>query len=185
MTTARFSFLLDHRFFPVALCISAGGLPAGAAETVEAAAHPSVAHVHTSSLPHHHVGLFLGGASRYDAPEEHEEETGPALGVEYEYRFASRWGAGLLAEGVFRGHADHTREATLFVPLNFHPRESLKFSVAPGVEFVQEGDNAFVFRLGAAYEWEFGDYNLAPEVALDFTDESQTAVYGLSLGRRF
>jgi hypothetical protein len=58
---------------------------------------------------------------------------------------------------------EHARDATLVVPLNFHPREWLKLSVAPGVEFAEKGNEVFVLRLGAAYEWEFGDYNVAPE----------------------
>jgi hypothetical protein len=164
-----------------ALCLGAV-VPACMAE--DGRAHDAIpaAHAHSVAFPHHHLGFFLGGATRYDAPEEHEEETGPALGIEYEYRFAERWGAGLLVEGVL---TEHARDATLVVPLNFHPREWLKLSVAPGVEFAEHGGEVFVLRLGAAYEWEFGDYNVAPEFSLDFTDESQTAVYGISVGRRF
>lgn len=133
-------------------------------------------------IPHHHIGVFAGGATRYRAPEHEEEETGAALGVEYEYRFARHWGAGLLFEGVI---TDHARDAVLAAPLNWHPWEWLKLSAAPGVEFVEHGSHEFVVRLAAAYEMELGHWNLAPEVSVDFTRESQTLVYGLSFGRRF
>ena len=136
----------------------------------------------TSESSPHHVGVFVGGASRYQAPADEEEETGLAVGVEYEYRFAKHWGTGLLIEGVT---TDHARDGILVVPLNFHPWEWLKLSVAPGVEFVEKGEEEFVVRIGAAYEVELGHWFLGPEVSLDVTRESQTLVYGLSFGRRF
>lgn len=133
-------------------------------------------------IPHHHVGVFAGGATRYKAPEHEEEETGLALGVEYEFRFAEHFGAGLLFEAV---STDHARDAILVVPISWHPWEWLKLSAAPGAEFVEHGAHEFVIRLAAAYEIEFGHWNLAPEVSVDFTRQSQTCVYGLSFGRRF
>lgn len=135
-----------------------------------------------ADIPHHHVGIFAGGATRYRAPDREEEETGFAAGVEYEYRFARPWGVGLLWEGVT---TDHARDAILVVPLNWHPWEWLKLSVAPGVELVEHGDHEIVLRVAAAYEIELGKWNLAPEISWDLTPESQTVVYGLSVGRRF
>jgi hypothetical protein len=133
-------------------------------------------------FPHHHVGVFAGGATRFKAPEHEEEETGASIGVEYEYRFTRHWGAGLLFEGVVSQHA---RDALIAVPFNWHPWEWLKLSAAPGVEIVEHGSHEFAIRLAAAYEIEFGKYNLAPEISVDFTRQSQTLVYGLSFGRRF
>lgn len=160
-----------------------------AAASVQAASEttPGVRYDQTESeteieFPHHHVGVFAGGATRYKAPEHEEEETGAAIGVEYEYRFAKHWGAGLLFEGVVSQHA---RDALLAVPFNWHPWEWLKLSAAPGVELVEHGSHEFAIRLAAAYEIELGKYNLAPEVSVDFTRQSQTLVYGLSFGRRF
>lgn len=153
---------------------------ASAAESQPAA--PFSPPAETVEFPHHHFGFFTGGATRYIAPEEEEEETGLAIGVEYEYRFAEHWGAGLLFEGVV---TDHARDGVLGVPLSWHPWEWLKLSAAPGIEFVEHGSHEFVMRLAAAYEFEFGAYNLAPEISVDLTRQSQTLVYGLSFGRRF
>jgi len=80
---------------------------------------------------------------------------------------------------------DHARDAILVVPLNWHPWEWLNLSAAPGVEFVRDGSDEFVVRLGVAYEFELGRWNLAPEISVDFTRESQTCDCGLSLGRHF
>jgi hypothetical protein len=131
-------------------------------------------------FPHHHVGFFVGGSTRF--ANEEDTETGLTLGMEYEFRFARAWGTGILAEGVVTSHG---RDAILLVPLNWHPWEWLKLSAAPGVEFVTEGPEEFVMRLAVAYEFEFGRFNVAPEIAVDLTRESQTLVYGISVGRRF
>jgi hypothetical protein len=53
------------------------------------------------------------------------------------------------------------------------------------VAFVTDGPEQFVMRLGAAYEFEFGAFNVAPEVSVDLSRNAQTLVYGLSVGRRF
>ena len=164
----------------LALSFSLLSLAASAADPVPGVRYDDP--VEEVKIPHHHVGVFAGAATRYQAPEEEEEETGFSAGVEYEYRFHRCYGAGLLFEGVT---SDHARDAILVVPFNWHPWEWLKLSAAPGVEFVEHGSQEFVVRLGAAYEFEMGKWNLAPEVSLDFTRESQTVVYGLSFGRRF
>lgn len=157
-------------------------IPTATAEEPASGVHLRAAPDAEHAIPHHHVALFVGAASRYEVAEEEERETGLALGIEYEYRMAEHWGAGLLAEAVTTTHA---RDGILVVPLNWHPWEWLKLSAAPGVEFVEHGAHEFVVRLAAAYEFELGHYNLAPEVSVDFTRESQTVVYGLSFGRRF
>jgi len=97
-------------------------------------------------------------------------------------RKPQHWGDGILLEAV---GTDHARDAILVVPLNWHPWEWLKLSAAPGVEFVRDGSDEFVVRLGVAYEFELGRWNLAPEISVDFTRESQTCDCGLSLGRNF
>ena len=74
-------------------------------------------------------------ATRFTSEEDEQTETGMALGMEYEYRFREALGVGLLAEGILTAHP---RDAILVVPFNWHPREWLKLSAAPGVEFVTE-----------------------------------------------
>lgn len=162
----------------------AGALIAGgrclAADPVETPALRYELEPAAPEIPHHHAGFFVGASTRF--AKEEETETGLTLGMEYEYRFARAWGLGILAEGVVTSHG---RDALLVVPFNWHPWEWLKLSAAPGVEFVSEEPEEFVMRLGVAYEFEFGRFNVAPEIAVDLTRESQSLVYGLSVGRRF
>ncbi|MBL9173963.1 MAG: hypothetical protein JNL10_10555 [Verrucomicrobiales bacterium] len=165
----------------VAGALAFGASVAAAAET-SGDATPRISLEEAAPIPHHHVGIFAGGATRFTSEEEGETETGVALGMEYEYRFARHWGTGLLAEGILSAHP---RDAILVVPLNWHPWEWLKLSAAPGVEFVTDGPEQFVMRLGAAYEFELGAFNIAPEVSVDLSRNAQTLVYGLSVGRRF
>lgn len=137
-----------HRSLGLAVAIAAT-MSSGAAEPSAGLRYDDPATASEGSR--HHVGVFVGGATRFQAPEEEEEETGLAVGLEYEYRFAKHWGTGLLLEGVT---TDHARDGILVVPLNFHPWEWLKLSAAPGVEFIDGGGEEFVVRLGAAYEFE-------------------------------
>lgn len=172
---------LSFRVLAVGVITATSLLDARAAEPVSEPA-PRMSLEEATPIPHHHVGVFVGGATRFTSEEDEETETGMTLGMEYEYRFARHWGAGLLAEGILTAHP---RDAILVVPLNWHPWEWLKLSAAPGVEFVTEGPEQFVMRLGASYEFEFGKFNVAPELSVDLSRNAQTLVYGLSVGRRF
>jgi hypothetical protein len=126
----------------------------------------------------HHASLFLGGATRF---EDHHDETGLAIGVDYEYRVNKLWGVMGLFEGVV---TDHSRETVLLAGVAFHPYQGLRLGAGPGVEF-SHGSGEFAFRLGAAYGFELGRWTLSPELAGDFTRESETLVFGVSLGRGF
>lgn len=126
----------------------------------------------------HHLGLFLGGVTRFT---DGESETGGALGLEYEYRFAPDWGLGGLLEDVVFGEG---RDLALVLPVSWHPWRELKLSVGPGVEF-NGHDCEFLGRVSVGYDFKIGHFTLAPEVSGDFTHESQSIVYGLTLGWGF
>ena len=133
---------------------------------------------HESHL--HHVGLFFGGATRYES--EKSSETGFAIGLEYEYRFAPKWSVGGLVEGV--SFNDSHRDLAFAFPVNFHPIAPLKLSVGPGFEL--EGDRTeFMVRFSAAYAFPIGKFTLTPEVSVDVLKDAQVFVYGFSIGRGF
>ncbi len=126
----------------------------------------------------HHVGLFLGGVTRFEAGEA---ESGGALGLEYEYRLAPAWGVGGLLEDVVFGEG---RDLAVVLPISWHPWRELKLSVGPGVEFNGQ-DSEFLGRISVGYDFKFGHFTLAPELSGDFTRESQALVYGLTFGWGF
>jgi hypothetical protein len=127
----------------------------------------------------HHLGLFLGGATKF---EDHgHTETGFSVGLDYEFRFARKWGVGGLLEGVLTADV---RDLAFVVPLSFHPVDPLKLSAGPGFE--TDGDHTeFMFRFAAAYGFEVRRYTLSPEVSVDLTEEAETLVFGFSVGRGF
>ena len=77
-----------------------------------------------------------------------------------------------------------SREWVLAVPLYIHASEARKLFVAPGVE-TADGDSEFLVRLGTAYEFEMGDWTLAPELSFDFVDDEVKTVSGVNFGGEF
>ncbi len=59
--------------------------------------------------------------------------------------------------------------------------------MAPGIEIDDEdGDNSFLCRAGAAYEFEIAERcSITPEFNVDFVDGDEVFVYGLSFGYGF
>ena len=79
------------------------------------------------------------------------------------------------------------KEWVLAVPFFLHPYKGWRFLVAPGVAIPNnDHDDEFLFRVGAAYEFEIGEkWAITPEFNLDFVDNSEVLVYGLSFGYKF
>ena len=124
----------------------------------------------------HGIELFLGNT--------HEDgEDGFSVGLSYEYRLSQLFGIG----GIVESASGVLREWVLAVPLFLHPYKGWRFLVAPGVDIPEdEGDNEFLFRVGAAYEFEIGEkWAITPEFNVDFVDNSEVFVYGLSFGYKF
>ncbi|MFC1664531.1 hypothetical protein ACFL17_02740 [Pseudomonadota bacterium] len=117
------------------------------------------------------IELFLGGTYA-------DSETDPSIGLAYERRLNEKLGLG--------GIVEYTRsdEWVLAVPLYFHAAEPWKFFVVPGVEIEDEGES-FLIRVGAAYEFEFQGWSLAPELSMDYVDDDVKVVFGLNFGVSF
>ncbi len=167
----RLSFILS-------LTLAAAGLGRVLAEEPASDRHSLSEDASDRTYHRHHIGLFLGAVTRFEAGET---ETGGALGLEYEYRLAPAWGVGGLLEDVVFGEG---RDLALVLPISWHPWRELKLSVGPGVEF-NGHDSEFLGRVSVGYDLKIGRFTLAPEMSGDFTRESQSFVYGLTLGWGF
>jgi hypothetical protein len=55
-----------------------------------------------------------------------------------------------------------------------------------GEELIEEDDTEELYRLGVAYDFDFGRaYALASTFAVDFVDDEEVYVYGVVLFRHF
>lgn len=123
----------------------------------------------------HHVALFLGATS--DSHHAHFTS-----GLDYEYRFDTTFGIGVLGDVVW-SNPNHT---VVGVPLFLHPVGEWKIFAAPGLSFVS-GHSHYNTRVGTGYDFALSDdWSLGPMVAADFSKEAHPHwVYGLSLGIGF
>ena len=120
-----------------------------------------------------HVGFFLGNTH-----EEGKDEF--TTGLDYEYRFSQYVGIGVLLEYV----GEDEREGVGMIPLFLHPYKGFRFVAAAGAK-LKEGETKFISRLGIGYRFPIGDWTIAPEFNLDFTEGKTVEVYGVSLGYGF
>jgi len=118
--------------------------------------------------------LFLGGTYADD------EGTNFSIGLGYERRLGEKFGVGGLIEYTM----GKGREWVIAAPVLFHPTESWKVYLAPGLEY-EDGENEFMVRLGSSYEFEMGGWSLAPELNFDFVDGDVKTVFGVSFGKGF
>lgn len=119
------------------------------------------------------VALFVGFA------KEGSHHSGPALGIEYEYRLNASFGIGALAEHTF-GDFDSWVFA---LPFAYHTGR-WKFYVAPGIEDGHAGSESLV-RLGGEYGFRKGQWEISPQVDIDFVDGKEIFVLGVTFGRGF
>jgi hypothetical protein len=129
---------------------------------------------HTQSHYHrHHLGLLLGNT--------HEEGLDEfTIGLDYEYRFSQYIGIGSLLEYV----GEDIREWVGLVPVFIHPHKGFRFIVAPGIKH-KKAENKFLWRLGIGYRFPIGNWTIAPEFNVDFTEGRVVEVYGVSFGYGF
>jgi hypothetical protein len=148
------------------------------AASLPASDHPFVFES-SGDFERHHVGLFLGGATRFD--DRDEDETDLAIGIEYEFRLNQAFGVGGLIEGI---PTSGVRDLVLATPVVWHPVDGLKLSLAPGIEF-HDQDKDFMIRFAAGYDFRIGRFTIGPDVSLDLTHHSRTLVYGVFGGVGF
>ncbi len=120
-----------------------------------------------------HVGLFLGNTH-----EEGEDEF--TIGLDYEYRFSQYFGIGLIGEYV----GEDAREGVGMGLLFIHPYKGFRFLAGAGVKPKAE-ETKFIWRLGIGYRFPIGNWTIAPEFNLDFTEGRVVEVYGVSIGYGF
>ena len=120
-----------------------------------------------------HVGLFLGNTY-----EEGEDEF--TIGLDYEYRFSQYFGIGLLGEYV----GEDAREGVGMGLLFIHPYKGFRFLAGAGVKPKAE-ETKFIWRLGIGYRFPIGNWTIAPEFNLDFTEGRTVEVFGVSFGYGF
>ena len=126
----------------------------------------------------HHLSI-IAGATIIDAQES---ESAFTLGLDYEYRVSDRLGLGVVVEHAF-GPIEST---TLLAVADIHLWKGLAIQTGPGVEFIDDKEEAFVLRLGALYEWELGDgFTVSPQVHYDFSDAEDAVVVAIGFGRAF
>jgi len=154
----------------LALLLFAIGTPPAIAQTDEhqsASDHEAAHDFHPNLL-----ALFVGVT-------DEGREQGLALGIEYERRLNKSFGIGVLAEHTF-GDLDFWIYA---VPVAFHTGR-WKFYVAPGVEDREHGSESLV-RIGGEYGFEFGTWEISPQLDVDFVDGDQVLVLGITFGKGF
>jgi hypothetical protein len=135
-----------------------------------------------SFSPHQHIAGFLGAG--YETKRDgREREIGIALGLQYEYQFAPKWGI----EGLFELLGEDTlRDAIVAAPIVFHPGNGWRLFAGPGYEFTEKKDKALL-RVGAGYEFHVDDHwTLTPEIFADFIAGGATTwIGGASIGYGF
>lgn len=127
---------------------------------------------------HHHISLFGGYSTNYKG------ETGPKIGVEYEYRISKRIGIG----GTLDFKGNDFRLGSFSVGGTVYPfKFPLLFAVGAGAKVTQKKWGAFLRLLGS-YDFPVGEhFTLGPIVMYDLysTATKDIMSYGLSLGYGF
>jgi hypothetical protein len=131
-------------------------------------------------LHKHHVALFIGSTEA----EEHHGEKGDrdfTLGFDYERRLSKLWGFGGMIDWVAEGNREY-----LVGPIAFlHPYKGSKLYAAPCYQGVREsGDGNFVFRVGAAWDFDVGkNLSIGAHIIYDFAEGQDFFVFGVGIGR--
>jgi hypothetical protein len=79
---------------------------------------------------------------------------------------------------------EDAREGVGMVVLFIHPYKGFRFLAAAGVKPKAE-ETKFIWRLGIGYRFHTGNWTIAPEFNLDFTEGKTVEVYGVSFGYGF
>ena len=118
------------------------------------------------------IGLFLGSTG------EDRRDSDFTFGIEYERRISESFGVGGVIERAFGDH-----DFWVFaVPFAYHTG-AWKWYVAPGMENKDDHKNEFLVRIGLEYAFEVGEYELSPQVDVDFVDGEQEYVIGVVFAR--
>ena len=111
---------------------------------------------------------------------ETRRENGLTLGLEYFRRVSGKFSIGAVVERA-SGDLDFWVYA---VPFAYHTGR-WKFFVAPGIEDSDKHGSEFLIRLGGEYAYEVGNWEIAPQLSIDFVNGEQLGVLGIAIGRGF
>ncbi len=165
--SAASSSSLYRSFAPLSLTLVLGALLSAG---VSAQEHPAREHdSQASHEPHSTVGIFIGDTNE-------DRRNGFTVGLEYEYRVSQLLGLGITAE-----HVAGEFDTNVFVaPIALHSGP-WKVYAGPGIEDGEEGSE-FLMRVGLEYGFHFGEYEISPQVDVDFVDGEQLFVLGVVFG---
>lgn len=122
----------------------------------------------------YHAAVFLGATSA-------DSKTYATAGADLEKRISDSFGVGVIVDSLVESHGQTIAAAGLF----YHPTDSLKLVLAPGVEY-SHGTSQSVLRVGAGYDWHLDNgLSVGPVVNADMTDGHTASVYGISTGFSF
>lgn len=129
---------------------------------------------HEGSSEHHRnvIGIFLG------VTDEGREEAG-TLGVEYARHINESFSIGAVAEFA-RVDLDY---AVYLVPFVYN-NGPWAFYAGPGLEDSDEGSE-YLTRVGMEYDFEVGEFEIAPQLNVDFVDGEEVVVAGLFFAKGF
>ena len=132
-------------------------------------------------LPHNHIALYAGVGFENDG--KNHEESGSALGLQYELQYHEKWGIGFDIEKLYGD--DMNRSWVAAFPFSYHPNDQWRFFSGPGVESGEH--DKFLMRFGVAYEIPFaGKWIASPGFVLDIIEGGAvTAILGVSIGFGF
>lgn len=147
-------------------------LLASAFACAEEPTHDDESHAHAEHK--NVIALFVGGAT------DERRDKGPALGLEYERRVSSSFGIGILVEHTF----GDLNSVVYALPFAYHSG-AWKAYVAPGIEDREGHEAEDLFRIGAEYGFHVGDWEIAPQVDLDFVEGDRVFVIGVTFGKGF
>ncbi len=125
-----------------------------------------------ASEKHHFPGVFLGATTI-------ASKTDFSWGLEYEYKFADRWGVGAVYEetnNALDGIGIEVKLASLY----FHPINHMRLGLGFGEEKVKGGFNIEedLVRVSASWEVPVSSFEIAPTLAYDFVDGNTSVVIG-------
>ncbi len=117
----------------------------------------------------------------------------PTIGVDYYYKFNSKWQIGAVVDielgkyAVDFGGENIARENAIVtgVVAGYTILKGWSVFAGPGVEF-ERNKNLFIVRTSTEYEFELGkNWGLAPAFSYDFKKEYSTYALGIGLSKSF
>jgi len=121
----------------------------------------------------HFLGAFVGILDN--------GETDSVLGIEYEYKFNSKWGVGALYEKASDAHHGDGISSKI-AALYYHPVGNWRLGAGFGEEKIggAHPHTEDLTRLGVSYDFHFGDMGIAPSLNFDRINGHTSKVYGVA-----